>query len=244
MNIQAKATLQLPVISLIPAAFIFALLCAAAAAAYTMTPRLVSVENAPNLEDEVPRQFGDWKEVKSPFVQIPLTTGLDPYMAQPYDQVVMRTYINSAGFRVMLALAWGKKQRQEIKIHRPELCYIAQGFDIQKSQTTKFENIQGGNNFPISGRHMQAQNKNEREIVSYWMRVGDEFTENAIETRLHIFKSGLKGKIPDGILVRASTRVQQDESFKNATELLDNFLVELVNATPKHTQTLLIGQES
>jgi len=42
----------------------------------------------------------------------------------------MRAYQNSQGQIVYLALAWGEQQRQEVKIHRPDLCYVAQGFKV------------------------------------------------------------------------------------------------------------------
>ncbi len=38
----------------------------------------------------------------------------------------LRSYVNANGDVVMLALAYGRHQRQEIKIHRPELCYTSQ----------------------------------------------------------------------------------------------------------------------
>ena len=66
------------------------------------------------------------------------TTAIDPRSQRPgetdpeapYDDVLMRSYTNAHGEVVMLALAYGRHQRQEIKIHRPELCYTSQGYAV------------------------------------------------------------------------------------------------------------------
>lgn len=242
MNIQPQATLRLPRISFRRAAFISALLCAAAAAAYAMTPRLVSIKNAPSLETEVPRQFGDWKEIPSPYVQVPLTAGLDTNMDQPYDQILTRTYVNSQGHRVMLALAWGEKQRQEVKIHRPDLCYIAQGFEIKKLETIRFNKIQPTENKSAIGKRMIAMSANGGEAVSYWMRIGNLYSEDAFQTRLHIFKAGLENQIPDGILVRASMTINKANVDLQTWETLETFLIDLVQSSSLNAKLLLLGQ--
>ncbi|MFX5562593.1 exosortase C-terminal domain/associated protein EpsI, partial [Acinetobacter baumannii] len=78
----------------------------------------------------IPTQFGQWKEVPSPFlhVNVGLEDGTDRSTDQPYDDVLGRTYVNSQGQMVMLALAYAKEQTQDVKIHLPEVCYVAQGF--------------------------------------------------------------------------------------------------------------------
>mgnify|MGYP003340463721 CR=1 FL=1 len=58
--------------------------------------------------------------------------GVETDTEQPYDQTLMRTYANSHGEQIMLALAWGERQRQDVKVHRPEVCYPAQGFAIRQ----------------------------------------------------------------------------------------------------------------
>ncbi len=57
-------------------------------------------------------------------------TADEPNMDRPYDDVLMRAYGNSQGDIVLLAVAYGRNQRQEVKIHRPDVCYTAQGFQL------------------------------------------------------------------------------------------------------------------
>ncbi len=231
---------KLPQLPLGTSLAIFAALLLSAALAYWATPRLTEVTNAPSLDYTVPKAFGDWKEVPSPFVQVSLTTGLDPNMDQPYDQVTMRTYVNSKGQQIMLALAWGKRQKQEVKIHRPDLCYVAQGYKIASLKTAQFNDIANGPR-AVLGKQMVAKSSRNSEAVLYWMRIGGLFSEDAFATRAYIMKEGFSGRIPDGILVRASMRFTDASQEQNAWPLLDAFLVDLVKAVPPETRALLLG---
>ncbi len=233
---------KLPALPLATSVAIFIALVVAAAMAFLFTPRLTEVTNAPSLETTVPKSFGDWQEVPSPFVQVSLTTGLDPNMDQPYDQVSMRTYVNSKGQQVMLALAWGKRQKQEVKIHRPDLCYVAQGYKIASLKTTEFDGIDSVNQ-KILGKQMVAKSPRGGEAVLYWMRIGGLFSEDAFATRMYIMKEGFSGRIPDGILVRASLRFSTPGQEEQAWPLLDAFLVDLVKSVPPETRALLLGTQ-
>ncbi len=56
------------------------------------------------------------------------------------------------------------------------------------------------------------------EAVSYWIRIGNVFTENPWAIRYHILKQGLAGKAVDGVLVRAS-RIEQTSARRAADAL-------------------------
>lgn len=237
-----KLSLQNLVLPNIPtrtSAWMFVGLLLSALLAYWATPHLTEVNNPPILEDRVPRKFGDWKELPSPYVQVALSTGTQTSTDQPYDQTVMRTYVNSAGQQVMLALAWGKRQRQEVKIHRPDLCYVAQGYQV--SQLTPV-NFSADPRLPVGviGKHMVAMSSHGGEAVSYWIRIGSLYSESATESRLHIFKQGVAGLVPDGILVRASQRIRADAEAEAILPTLDRFLSDLYEASPTEVQALMI----
>ncbi|MDX1250964.1 MAG: EpsI family protein [Gammaproteobacteria bacterium] len=233
--------IKLPRMSLRVSLLICVLSIFAAIGAVVATPRLTEVENPPNLEETVPRQFGDWKERPSPYAQVSLATGNEENLDRPYDQTVMRTYVNSKGQMVMLALAWGRKQRQEVKVHRPDLCYVAQGYDVQSLKTVTFANIMGASG-PVTGKRMVATSRRGGEVVSYWMRIGSLYSEDAVNTRLHILKEGLAGRIPDGILVRASQIISEGATpaeIELVHQRQELFLAELVQATPRSSRSLL-----
>lgn len=232
--------MKLPAIRLGVATAMAAVLLAAAAAAFALTPKLSYVQDVPSLEQTVPRQFGDWKEVATPFIQVDLATRRDGETTtdQPYDETVMRAYRNSRGQVVMLALAYGERQRQEVKVHRPDLCYVSQGFRILDLRPAIFDKVSGAK-APFEGKRMLASSRGRMEAVSYWMRIGELYSENAWETRGYLIKEGLAGRVPDGILVRASRPVADAAEADAAYPQLESFLVELTAAMPERSASLL-----
>src|ERR1700716_1713761 len=94
------------------------------AASFVLTPRERVGLHSVELERMVPHQFGDWLEEASSIVQVSPQIEESAYTSAQrpaYDQVLMRTYRRQAdGAQVMLALAYGRQQRQEFKVHRPE----------------------------------------------------------------------------------------------------------------------------
>ncbi|NGZ88034.1 exosortase C-terminal domain/associated protein EpsI [Duganella aceris] len=231
--------LNLPPLPLKACVLAAALLSAAALGAVLAKPVLVSVDNAPDLEATVPKAFGDWKLVPSLRPPVITSTSDEPNIDQPYDQTVMRSYANSKGEVVMLALAWGRRQQQEVKVHRPDLCYVAQGYKVRSLAPAAFS-LTGASGQRASGKHMVAVTDGNVEAVSYWIRIGSMYSENAFETRMHILKEGFQGKIPDGILVRASQSMRDPNDVPQAWPVLDRFLVDLAQAVPASTRAMLL----
>jgi len=196
----------------------------------------------PTLEQRIPKQFGQWKEVPSSTIQT------DLYVKQqgerttdnPYDDVLMRTYQNANGQQVQLAVAYGKTQRQEVKIHRPELCYYAQGFEITDIKDHVFD-VKNLRNQPIIGKQMRVISDGSQQAISYWIRIGDLYSNSAWDTRLHIIQQGLKGHILDGVLVRASSQIVNDDAVSEQFELNETLLNDLVsNLKTVNDKSLLI----
>jgi len=232
--------IKLPSVPLRSALLIALTLAAAVAGAVVFTPRLAYVDNPPSLDVTVPKRFGDWVNVPSPYMQVDLSVRRDGElsMEQPYDETVMRTYRNSKGQQIMLALAYGKHQRQEVKVHRPDLCYVAQGYHVDSLVPTRFDVRRATE--PVEGKRMIATNRGRTEAVAYWIRIGYLYSENAWETRGHILREGLQGRVPDGILVRASAAVGNKDDAAAMFPVLEAFLTELVDATPPVASALLV----
>ncbi|RZU02262.1 exosortase C-terminal domain/associated protein EpsI [Rivibacter subsaxonicus] len=233
--------MRLPDIRLSSALAIATVMLAGAAAAVALTPRLSVVESAPSLDSTIPRQFGDWKEVSSSLVQVDLATRREGESStdQPYDETVMRTYRNTRGEVVQLALAYGRQQRQEVKVHRPDLCYVAQGFKILALEPLRFDGVAHAA-APVDGKRMLAGGRGGMEAVSYWIRIGDLYSESAWETRGYLLREGMAGRVPDGILVRASRPVSSAAEARQAWPALEQFLGDLVRAAPPASVQLLV----
>lgn len=238
-----QTEIALPPRTRIPARTAFcaalAMLLAAALAAFA-TPQLQARGDAPNLENSVPMAFGDWKAVKDTQLQVDVSRGVENQSEQPYDQTVMRTYVNSQGQRVMLALAWGERQRQDVKVHRPEVCYPAQGYAVVSLQAGK-SLVMAGKAEPVPTVSLLTQNRGSMEAVQYWIRIGTQYGGDGLKARWYILKEGLAGRIPDGVLVRASQRLRSSDEVATSQKTMADFLVELVEAMPGEYRNILIN---
>ncbi len=228
-------------IDLRPAIVVAVAMLVAVASARTLMPDLKFETAVPDFGKMVPKEFGDWKEIASPYAQIDLAAGGDDLtMEQPYDAVLMRSYVNSAGAQVMLALAYARQQRQDVKIHLPEVCYEAQGFKVMSAAPVDFQLANGRG--PIAGTQLVARNRQRVEAVSYWIRVGGIFSRSAAQSRWYIFREGMSGRVPDGILVRASMVQGSETGMDRAYQTQQGFLSDLVNSLPPEATRLLVSK--
>jgi EpsI family protein len=188
-------------------------------------------ESSTNLETMIPRKFGDWSEEQQKVVQV-----VDPQQKELidkiYTQTVSRTYVNSDGYRIMLALAYGKDQRDAMQVHYPEVCYPAQGFSLQDKQKGTLTTAHG--TIPVTRILTNLGQRNEP--VTYWTTVGDQVVQTGIQKKLAEMSYGLNGEIPDGMLIRISSiDAEAAHAFKMQTEFADQMLSAL---TPEHRQRL------
>lgn len=216
---------------------------AAVLLSFLLTPDLTASSNKiiPELSRLIPTQFGDWRVLNNNQIQVDFIPRKDgkPSINNPYDDTLMRTYVNSSGQHVNLAIAYGKTQRQEVKIHRPELCYYAQGFKVNTINNTSLSF--SVTDPDVQARNMLAENINGFEAVTYWIRIGSIYSQSPWKTRLYILKEGLLGNVSDGILVRASTRVADKAKVANHYAMNKAFLSELMkNLHSKQARDLLV----
>jgi len=211
--------------------------------AFFLTPRPNVDPSRASLAQIIPDHFGDWRVIPTPDQVIDPATerdAKDPFFTL-YDDVLMRAYQNADGHVVLLALAYGKHQRQEFKIHRPELCYVAQGFRLLRRDRVVFPLVDRHSQ-PVTGSRMLVQSPGRTEVVSYWIRIGNLFSESSWTTRYYLLKQGISGHVLDGILVRVSQIVPSaDEGTSGKYALQEQFLSELVHASPAAAEALLIG---
>lgn len=192
------------------------------------------------LEAAMPERFGDWRVVPwAGPAEANVRRHDAPDYDNPYDQVVMRAYADGRGSVITLVVAWGASQRQEVKIHRPELCYAAQGYEVQGLRAVRLGGMPGTAR-PVEGQRMQVRGSGGLEAVSWWVRIGGLYSQGAVATRLHILAEGLQGRVPDGVLVRASRPVASAADGPAAHAELESFLREFVAAVPAPARALLL----
>ena len=99
----------------------------------------------------------------------------------------------------MLSLAYGGDQSHDTQIHKPEVCYPAQGFRLLSS---KKDTVQLLGSVPVM--RIITELGPRHEPVTYWIRVGDKVVRGAIEQNLTPTSIAMGGHIPDGLLFRVS----------------------------------------
>ena len=186
-----------------------------------------------SLDTMIPKSFGDWREVpqQTALVTNPQTEEL---LNKLYSQIVSRTYVNSAGYAIMLSIAYGDDQRGGLTAHRPEVCYPAQGFTLQAKKDAVVDTPFGG----ITARRLATSLGARKEPITYWFNVGDTPIRNQLEQRWVELRLGLFGQVPDGLLFRVSSI---DDQPARAYAAQDRFVVDLLSAVDEKARTRLAG---
>lgn len=209
---------------------------AAAGMALALKPTQKVADAGPkvDLETLIPKQFGDWKmeETIAPIILNPVQKAV---IEKIYSQTLSRTYVNSRGERIMLSIAYGGDQSDSMAVHKPEVCYPAQGFQILKNKSGTFTTGEG----EIPVKRLVAQQGRRVEPITYWTTIGDTVAIKGVKWKLQQIKFGLTGKIPDGLLFRISS-IQADESAAYHNQ--DDFTRALIGAMTPEGKQRIIGR--
>src|ERR1019366_8710863 len=122
------------------------LMCGTSIAGVVARPSTKAVDRglSISLEATVPKNFGDWTELPESNTEV-VNPQAQAYLDKLYSQILTRTYVDRNGYRIMLSMAYGDDQRGGLKAHKPEQCYPAQGFKLNKIEdgavTTAFGDI-------------------------------------------------------------------------------------------------------
>lgn len=192
--------------------------------AYLWTPRQHLADMLPKVELEAmfPSTFGEWRIDDRLPVQM-VSPDQAALLSKLYNQTLSRSYINRRGERIMLSVAYGGDQSDGTRAHRPEVCYPAQGFDVFNSRRVALSIV----GRTISARQLESKLGGRYEPVTYWVVVADQTTTSGTEQKLAQLRYGLRGIIPDGMLVRVSSI---DRDTRNAFRLQIEFLREMAEA--------------
>lgn len=217
------------------ALLIAGLMFAASIGAMVARPSMKAIEigQVVALESLVPRQFGTWREDPQRYAQVvnPQTQQL---LDKLYSDVLSRVYINDRGYRIMLSVVYGSDQRGALQAHKPEVCYPAQGFVVQRNEAatlaTRFGDI------PV--RRLKTAMRTRHEPVTYWFTIGERAVQGKLQKRLVELSLGLTGRIPDGMLFRVSS-IDPDEA--QAFRLQDDFILQLLEAVAPAERKRLSG---
>lgn len=208
----------------------------AAGLAFALTPREKIADQGPkvDLEAMIPKQFGEWRLDES-IAPLQASPDVRAMLNKIYNQTLSRTYINSKGERIMLSIAYGGDQSDSMQVHKPEVCYPAQGFQVLKQSNAQLET----GFHPIPAVRLVAVQGNRVEPITYWITVGDRVPGSGTARKLEQLKYGLTGKVPDGLLFRVSSIAADHE---RAFSLQASFVNGLLKSAPPEARERLIGK--
>jgi len=215
-----------------------ALMGAAVFATVALQPRKMLADTGPKivLDNSVPASFGQWRVDPDMVAMVPSSVQQEKINAI-YSQTLSRTYINARGQRIMLSIAYGSNQTQQMRAHRQEVCYAAQGFQISGLHSDKL--VLGG--VPVPVTRMVAVNGPRIEPVTYWFTMGSSVVRSYLDRQVVQLKYALSDFIPDGYLVRVSA-IEADAQA--AFALQTDFVNALVKELDPQVRAKLLGSSS
>lgn len=209
----------------------------AAAATIVLRPTARLADQGPrvSIEEMVPPEFGHWHTDAGAPQQL-----VSPDVAEKvraiYEQVLNRTYVDPAGRRMMLSIAYGSLQTQQLKAHRQEVCYSAQGFDIRDVRHVDLS-LDGRE---IKATRLVATQGERQEPITYWFTMGNEVVLTRTQRLLTQIRYSFAGVIPDGFLVRISS-IDNDEN--HAYQLQVEFANALASSLEPAAREKLLGSK-
>ena len=178
------------------------LACFALAAGRALLAAPVLVTQPIDLAAMLPAHFADWKWLPANETRV-VNPQQDELSARIYTQTLTRLYRNQAdGQQIMLVIAYGADQRDDLQVHYPEVCYPGQGCEVLSNNKLQLATAFGA--LPV--RRMETrQGANRNEPVTYWAMLGDQVVLDGLQKKLTEMRMAWTGQRADGLLFRVSS---------------------------------------
>ena len=132
--------------------------------------------------------------------------------------------MSANGQRIMLSMAYGGDQSDNLRVHEPEVCYTVQGFEISRIAQRHLTTKQGA--FPV--KTLVATLGPRVEPITYWIAVGNVVALSMQQQKLARLRAGLTGTVADGMLIRVSSIGRPDAgSYELHQQFIDAMLSSL-----------------
>jgi EpsI family protein len=208
----------------------------AAVTAQAMIPRrlLGTPPTQEGLESMIPKHFGQW--TYEPSVRMVRTQGTDELSKLIYSAELARGFRDEAGNVIMLMIAYGPSQSDHLQVHRPEICYSAQGFRVSRLEPANVDLGAGEHSLPV--RRLIAQREERLEPITYWIRSAETVATSAVDRQIVKIEYGLRGYVTDSVLIRVSVIGLPPEK---AYPLQERFIRDLIHALNDESRKFVIG---
>jgi EpsI family protein len=196
--------------------------------------RYVSLMPRARLEQIAPAAFAGWTSRDVTDLVAPKIEG--SLESRLYDQTLQRIYTDAvSGAELMVLLAHGDTQSNELQLHRPEVCYPAFGFEITLNRQYPLR-LAAAAELPV--RSLVADAPSRRETIVYWTRLGEFLPTSDNEQRLDRIKTALKGVVSDGLLARFS--LVGDDAV-GSVRSIEGFIITFLEAVASSNRAAFVG---
>ncbi len=206
---------------------------AGAGAAYGLEPRRhVSMLGSRQLAPLIPSRLGPYTSRDVSDLVAPQE---DSLASRLYGQTVGRVYSMDGGLEIMMLVAHGDTQNDDLQLHRPEICYTFFGYTISHSETL---------DLPLSPivtlpcRTLVATAPDRQETILYWSRLGDYFPLTRKQQQTDRLATAMKGEIADGLLARFSVAGPDSGA---ALRVMTAFVPQLLKAIAPNARDVFVG---
>ena len=208
---------------------------AGAGTAYALVPRRkVSLLGPVTVASIVPRSFGDW--VSRDVTDLVAPKEEDSLASRIYGETVGRVYSRPAGgAQIMMLLAHGDTQSDDLQLHRPEVCYPAFGYAISQNREVDIPLAAGA---AVQGRSLVATAPESQETILYWSRLGEYFPTSRGQQHFDRTRTAMQGIVADGILARFSVEGGRPA---DAYEAMQPFVSQLIRSMKPTHRAALVG---
>lgn len=166
---------------------------------------------------DFPLRVGDWQGKD-------LTIAEQDYAILETRNLFVREYKNKKGDSVHLYLIYSEDNRKVS--HPPEVCFLGSGMTItDKSQTEVADSIKVVK--------LLVEKSNVREMVVYWFKAGNLYTDNYLSQQLKVVLDRLLRKRTAGALIRVSAVIKDDDE-KSAMRSISEFSEEIIPLLAKY----------
>lgn len=190
------------------------LMIGASIIAYIAKPTRYMAEIYPRerLTVEIPKEFKHWKKLQTEVAAVVDPTQL-AVLNYLYTETFSANYVDTSNHIIMLSVAYGKDQSDGHDVHKPDLCYPAQGFTVIEQRELP---LAIDTHRSIIVQYMKTQRDQRIEPLIYWTTVGNYLYRNRMQKKLIAFKYSRDNLIPDGMIIRVST-LEKDSTVALAT---------------------------
>lgn len=187
-----------------------------------------------SLADELPQHFTRWKKLQNNVAEVvdPSRQAVLKYL---YTETLSASYSNANDGFVMLSIAYGKDQSDGHDVHKPDLCYPAQGFTIIEQHEIL---LVLDKQRTIFVKYLKTKNGSRIEPLIYWTTSGNYLYRNKLQKKVIDYKYGKRNLIPDGMILRIST-IEDDPEIAMAS--ITDFVKDWYASMPEQQRDRYFG---